>query len=239
MRFAAVVFLALLLLPKVAIAGPLEVGQTASDRHDYQTALNLWGPLAEKGDADAQDKLSDMYALGQGVTLNKEKAVFWARKAAEQGLDRSQGKLGDMYAYAFGVTQNYSEAAKWFRKAADQGNRVAQFRLGTLYEYGQGIKADYSQAAKWYRLAADQNETDAQKQLGFFYENGQGVNKDIEEAYFWYRVAANCGGCDAVSDSAEIETKLTPKQIEAVKKRVADWKPTPAPAKVTGKPETK
>jgi len=38
----------------VALAGPLEEGFAASQRRDYQTALILWLPLAQRGNADAQ-----------------------------------------------------------------------------------------------------------------------------------------------------------------------------------------
>jgi uncharacterized protein len=55
MRFATVAFLALLLLPAAATAGPIEDGKAAQDRGDYLAALNLWKPLANDGNAEAQD----------------------------------------------------------------------------------------------------------------------------------------------------------------------------------------
>ena len=39
----------------------------AYKRKDYQTAYKLWLPLAEQGDADAQNNLGVMYNEGQGV----------------------------------------------------------------------------------------------------------------------------------------------------------------------------
>src|SRR5271169_4270151 len=39
---------------------------------------------AEAGDAQAQDDLGYMYDRGEGVALNKAKAVEWYTKAAEQ-----------------------------------------------------------------------------------------------------------------------------------------------------------
>jgi hypothetical protein len=38
----------------LALAGHLEDGNAASDRHDYATALQLWRPLADQGDAEAE-----------------------------------------------------------------------------------------------------------------------------------------------------------------------------------------
>ncbi len=46
-----------LMLTGGAAAGPLEEGFAAYDRGDYATALRLFRPLAEQGDADAQYNL--------------------------------------------------------------------------------------------------------------------------------------------------------------------------------------
>ena len=40
--------------------------------------------MAERGDADAQYALGDMYANGQSVPKDDAQAVSWYRKAAEQ-----------------------------------------------------------------------------------------------------------------------------------------------------------
>jgi TPR repeat protein len=42
-------------------------GLTAHKSGDYATALREWEPLAEQGDADAQNNLGLMYAQGKGV----------------------------------------------------------------------------------------------------------------------------------------------------------------------------
>jgi len=41
--------------------------------------------LAERGDAEAQDILGNMYYNGQGVPQDYKEAARWYRKAAEQG----------------------------------------------------------------------------------------------------------------------------------------------------------
>jgi TPR repeat protein len=42
-------------------AGPLEDGQAAFDRGDYETALRLWRPLADQLNSKAQTSLGLMY----------------------------------------------------------------------------------------------------------------------------------------------------------------------------------
>jgi len=43
-------------------------GLDAANRGDFATALKEWKPLAEQGDAYAQNYLGFMYQNGQGVT---------------------------------------------------------------------------------------------------------------------------------------------------------------------------
>ena len=148
---------------------------------------------AKNGDAEAQCALAGCYHDGDGVTMNREKAAYWYRKAAEQGDAFGQVSLGWYYENGYGVSQDYSQAVYWYRKAAEQGNTLAQSSLGYCYEYGKGVSKDYSQAVYWYRKAADQGSGDAQFSLGSCYEFGHGVSKDLNQAAFWYRKAAEQG----------------------------------------------
>ena len=63
---SGVLALAIMALAVPANAGPLDDGVAAADRGDYATALSLWRPLAEQGNANAQYKLGDMYDNGLG-----------------------------------------------------------------------------------------------------------------------------------------------------------------------------
>jgi TPR repeat protein len=146
-----------------AVAGPLEDGMAAYNRGDYATALRLWRPLAEQGDARAQGILGVMYREGLGVPNDYAAAVAWSRKAAEQGSAPAQFDLGHMYLEGLGVSQDYAMAMSWYRKAAEQGNGPAQYNLGLMYAHGRGVPQDFVQAHMWLNLAAAQNTGDAIK----------------------------------------------------------------------------
>jgi len=103
-----------------AAAVPFEDGGDAYRRGDYATALRLWRPLADQGNAGAQFNLGLMYANGQGVPQDYAEAIRWYRKAADRGAASAQFNLGLMYANGQGVPQDYAEAVRWYRKAADQ-----------------------------------------------------------------------------------------------------------------------
>jgi Sel1 repeat len=157
MRHCAKLVLASLMLVAIggaATAGPLEDAVAAYQHGDYATALRLWHPLAERGDADAQFHLGVMYESGQGVLRNDAEAINWYRKAAEQNDAVAQFDLGVMYAK--GVSPNHAEAALWYRLAADHGLGGAQFDLGMMYAEGRGVPQDYVQAHMWLNLAVSQ-----------------------------------------------------------------------------------
>ena len=149
-----ILFTLLFLTLGTAWGGAFEDGQAAFDREDYATAIKLWRPLANTGNAKAQYNLGLMYEQGQGVAQDDKKAVKWYRLAAEQGNADAQFNLGYMRDLGDKVLQDYKEAVKWYRLAAEQGGAQAQFNLGTMYDEGKGVLQDYVRAHMWYNLAS-------------------------------------------------------------------------------------
>jgi uncharacterized protein len=137
-----------------ANAGPLEDAAVAAQRGDHATAVQLWLPLAEHGEARAQFNLGFAYDSGHGVPQNFAEAAKWYRLAAQQGHAVAQHNLGVSYETGQGVPQDFAEAAKWFRLAAEQRIAAAQFNLGALYFAGKGVPRDDVQAYTWLSLAA-------------------------------------------------------------------------------------
>ena len=66
------------------VAGPLEEAVVAYQRGDYATALRLWRPLAEQGDAGAQYNLGVMCVRGMGVQQDYVEAHMWFTLAASR-----------------------------------------------------------------------------------------------------------------------------------------------------------
>ena len=61
-----------------------------------------YAEAAEQGDADAQDRLGEMYHLGRGVPEDDTEAVRWYHLAADQGHTSVQLRLGVMYLNGWG-----------------------------------------------------------------------------------------------------------------------------------------
>jgi len=71
------------------LAGPFEDGRAAYNSGDYATALRLWHPLAEQGDAIVQFNLGLLYYWGRGGLQDSVQdyveAHKWFNLAAARG----------------------------------------------------------------------------------------------------------------------------------------------------------
>jgi hypothetical protein len=89
----------------------------AYDRADYKTALKIWLPAAEEGDAAAQLSVGEIFEKGLGTDPNYTMAVFWYEKSAAQGNKSAQFNLGTMYEQGLGVPQDKLKAINLYRQA--------------------------------------------------------------------------------------------------------------------------
>ena len=174
-----------------------ERGYAAYKSGDYATTLTEWRPLAEQGDAKAQNNLGVLYDKGHGVPQDYKTAMKWYRLAAKQGHAKAQYNLGLMYDKGHGVPQDDKTAVKWYRLAAEKGVDSAQNFLGMRYALGKGVPKNYKTAVKLLTLAAKQGNATAQNFLGIMYKLGDGVPKNYKTAVKWYRLAAKQGHADA------------------------------------------
>jgi len=85
-----------LLGTSAAFAGPWEDGMAAYNRGDYVPAVRLFRPLAEQGNAKAQNVLGVMYRRGQGVARNSVRAFVWFSRAAARGDATAKAELRDV-----------------------------------------------------------------------------------------------------------------------------------------------
>lgn len=101
-------------------------GLSAYRSGDYDKAMKIWLPLAQKEDAAAQAGIGFMYHRGMGVATDDGKAAYWLRKAAEHGQPEGQLMLGSLYFYGAGVEKSLVKAYAWCDLAQDGGNADAQ-----------------------------------------------------------------------------------------------------------------
>ncbi len=143
------------------------LGAEAWSVGDIAKAYKIWKPLAEQGDAGAQNNLGHLYlGTAQGVVPQDfAKALKWYSKAAEQWHASAYYSIGMLHLLGIGVSRDNAKAVKWIRKSAEQGYDYAQYFLGDMYAKGWLVPQDDTEAIKWMRKAAIQGNLDAQRYL--------------------------------------------------------------------------
>lgn len=142
-------------------AQTVKSGITAWQKADYATAVAIWRPLAERGDADAEFNLGQAYRLGRGVPLDLSKAKSWFEKAADAGHLDAETTLGLL------LFQNgeHAEGLKWLRRAAEQDEARALLVYGTALYNGDGVAQDHVLGYAYVSRAADQGLAPAKETL--------------------------------------------------------------------------
>ncbi|MBI2253824.1 MAG: sel1 repeat family protein [Proteobacteria bacterium] len=107
-------------------------GVDAYYKGDFKAAYDAWLPLAEAGDAVAQNSLGALYDHGLGVPEDNAEAARWYEMAAQQGMPLAMRNLGNQYATGHGVPYDINLAQQWYEKAAALGDQQSAALLAHL-----------------------------------------------------------------------------------------------------------
>jgi len=111
----------------------------------YADASAILRPLAEAGNAVAEERIGDLYAEGRGVPRDAGAAEHWYEQAGLQGATNAQLKLGSMYANGNGIARNNNVAYMWYGIAASLGSstgKTERDKVGSLLQPAEREKAD-------------------------------------------------------------------------------------------------
>jgi len=109
----------------------------AYDRADYRSALAVWLPAAQEGDAEAQTLVGEIYERSIGAEPDYVAAAEWYRRAAQQGNARAQFNLGTFYEQGLGVPVDKLQALNWYRRASGLAEDSLLFRSAAASEQEQ------------------------------------------------------------------------------------------------------
>jgi hypothetical protein len=105
--------------------GTFSAGDVARGRRELNAplrdAIRRDRAAAERGDADAQARLADLYLTGRGVRRDPAEAARWFRRAAERGHGPAQYFLGVLLGTGVGTSADPVEAYQWLTLAASSG----------------------------------------------------------------------------------------------------------------------
>lgn len=191
-----------------------DAGLAAKNRGHHATAIRAWLPLAEQGNAAAQNNMGHMYEEGLGVRQSYAEAMRWYRLAASAELPEAQYNIGLLYYYGYGVSQNPREALRWFRLAAAQNLPNAQFMIGRVFHQTEGFEPDFTEARRWYSMAARLGHAESQFMYAFMLQAGEGAaSGEPYRAYVWSKLAEHNGLIDAQDIYGISEMMLTTRQV--------------------------
>lgn len=168
-------------------------GHAAYEARRYEEAMAHFQPLADRGDAAAQNRLGYMAQYGLGTPRDLRRAAQWYRLAANQGLARAQANLASLLYRGAGdaVARDTPEAVRLYGLAAAQGHAESQALIGRLMLDGlDGVRQDTAAAVRLIRQSAEQRHAYGQFLLGTVLDGGEGVPEDVTEATRWFQLSA-------------------------------------------------
>ena len=133
-----------------------QTGVDAYSNGNFKLALEEWMPLAEGGDATAQNSVGALYDHGLGVDEDDATAVYWYQLAADQNLPLAMRNIANMYAGGYGVAFDQALAESWYEKAARMGDPVSIKRMAALRPAGE-----FAAAAQPATVAGDDQVAEA------------------------------------------------------------------------------
>lgn len=83
---------------------------------------------AENGNAEAMDKLGNMYYYGSGVKQDHKTALYWLKKAVSKGCCSAAYLIGEYYK----SENRFKESAKWYGLYAEYEIKQRNKRLGRV-----------------------------------------------------------------------------------------------------------
>jgi len=218
-----IALMALALTPAPVLAGMKEA-KAAYEAKDYKTAFKEYLPLAEAGNAEAQNKIGLMYYYAFGRERNYAKAVMWFKKAVNNGRIFSLISLGYMAGKGQGMKKSIAKRECYNRFAAIRGDETAQWALYfTLSDSFFTMK----EAKKWLNRAIKQGQPNALGRQGALLILDP-LNFDKTEGLMYLVLAQKYGDDPEVDEFIEetvADDSTRQKQLGKAKAMAAKWKP--------------
>lgn len=193
----------------------------AENPNDIKQAIEYFERAAKNGSIDAFIGLASLYSAGKGVQRDMNKALSYAKQAADTNDPR--GHM--LYGYILEQDQKFDQAFIEYKKAADNGEVTSMGNIARLYQFGLGCKVDIKKALHYFKMAADKGDPNSANSYAFLLQKGQnGAGKrDINEIIKYYNISVKAKHTVAMNNLGILYLKgdqlsgLKPKPEEAIK----------------------
>lgn len=128
----AAVLLGLTVVPN-AYAADFFDGLTAMKANKFEEAHEIFLPLAQGGNADAEELIGVMYAMGLGVERDDERAFDWYLRSSLKGHPGAQSGIGWYYEVGRGIpAPDLVRAYTWYVLSAIGGDPDAAISMNEV-----------------------------------------------------------------------------------------------------------
>ena len=108
----------------------IEKARDMMESGDFNQAYNELLPAARSGNADAEELIGVMYAMGQGVEKDDQRAFEWYLRASMKGHPGAQSGIGWYYEVGRGVVGiDLIRSYMWYTLSAIGGDPDAAISL--------------------------------------------------------------------------------------------------------------
>ena len=166
----------------------------------YQQRAKEFTDAAERGDAEAQFKLAEVYEF-----YESDKYIYWLEKAVAQGHKEAIRELADAYQYGHEeakppIDKNLGKGLELLKMLADTGDIEAMKDISLCYsvEYN-----DEDKSREWRERAAEAGDIESMVELGDEYRLFSDIS-DFDKSEYWYKKAADLGDGGAMKGLGDL-----------------------------------
>jgi TPR repeat protein len=125
--------LAIMVTCATPVRADMEVARDLMEANRFEEAREALMPFARSGNAEAEELIGVMYALGLGVEKDPERAFEWYLRASMKGHPGAQSGIGWYYELGIGMpAPDLVRAYMWFALSAIGGDPDAVDSLEEL-----------------------------------------------------------------------------------------------------------
>lgn len=119
--------------------------QDAWERNDNASAFQLFGRAAKGGLDNCMLNLGYFYDEGLGTKQDKEKAMYWYKRAYRKGNAAAASNIAILYR----ERSDFGIAIRWFKKAVELGDGDAAVELAMIYMSGREVRRSKAKSERW------------------------------------------------------------------------------------------
>ncbi|CAN0486387.1 unnamed protein product, partial [Laminaria digitata] len=128
-------------------------GFAAYQRSEFKKAYDIWLPLAEAGNAEAQFRVGRLYSFGDGLHLDPLKAIRWYNRALKNGHLMAAFNVGVHFGEFSSAHYDLKRSVESFLIGANAGDVDAQRALAFAHIVTHIRNQDFAEAYKWFFVA--------------------------------------------------------------------------------------